>query len=264
MQPTLKLFGLEIDSYTLMMFIGIILSLLVILIKNHYRKEDKASWQDICFLAIFVLFGSLVGARILYFITRLGDVKSFNDIYKFLWSEGGLVFYGGVIGGIMMGLLYLKIYKLPVNTFIELCIPTIPLGHAFGRIGCFLAGCCYGKVTNENHGVHFPFLEENVYVIPVQLYEAIFLFLLFIFLLIINYSFKNKKPYLQSGLYFIIYGLWRFIIEFFRGDEIRGIFLLSTSQWISLLAIALGTYMLVTNLDSIKFFKKKTKETANV
>lgn len=255
MKPTLNIFGFNVDSYTLMMLVGVLLSLLTVLIKNHYLK--KVSNQDICFLAIFVLFGALVGARLLYFITRLSDIKSFQDVYKYLWSEGGLVFYGGAIGGIAMGLLYLKIYKLPVNTFIELCIPVIPLGHAFGRIGCYLAGCCYGKETSSIYGVHFPFLEEGVYVIPVQLYEALFLFLLFSFLLIIEMFIKNKKSYLLSGLYFLLYGLWRFVIEFFRGDEIRGIFILSTSQWISILAIALGIIMLTTDLNKINFFKKE-------
>lgn len=259
MHPTLDIFGFKADSYTLMMIVGMVLSLVVVLLKNHFRKEEKVSWKDICFIAVFVLFGALVGARILYFITRLGDVKTFDDVIKFLWSEGGLVFYGGVIGGVGMGLLYLKIYKLNIRTFVELCVPVIPLGHAFGRIGCYLAGCCYGKVTTSSHGVHFPFLEEGVYVIPVQLYEAIFLFVLFVALLGVEYFIKNKKAYLRSGLYFVLYGIWRFIIEFFRGDEIRGIFILSTSQWISIILVALGVFLLLDGIEKIKN-KRKIKE----
>ncbi len=261
MKPTFDIFGLSIDAYTLFLALGMILSLVVVLLKNKIRsKEEKVAWKDIIFLAVFVLCGALVGARLLYFITRIPDINSFKDAIDFIWNKGGLVFYGGVIGGFTMAMVYFKVYHLDPQKFMDLIIPVIPLGHSLGRVGCYFAGCCYGKVTNSSLGVHFPFMEEGVKVIPVQLYEAIFLFVLFVVLLIVEYLIKSHKPFSRSGYYFVFYGIWRFIIEFFRGDEIRGIFILSTSQWISLILIAFGAYMIFGNLGKYKLFKYTPKE----
>ena len=84
MKPFVELFGFKIDSYLLMMILGILLSLAVVLLKNQLKKkDDQVSWKDICFLAIFVFVGALIGARILYFITRIKDIKSFDDVIIF-------------------------------------------------------------------------------------------------------------------------------------------------------------------------------------
>ena len=257
MHPTIDLFGFTIDSYNLMMILGFIISLLVVLLKNKFNKDNKVNWKDICFLAVFVLFGALLGARVLYFITRIGDIKEFDDVIRFLITEGGLVFYGGVIGGVGFGILYLKIYKLDVKQFARLAIPVIPLGHALGRIGCYLAGCCYGRLTSSEHGVHFVSLLEGEYALPVQLYEAIFLLVLFVVLFVIEQTVKIKKDFFVCGLYFTLYAIWRFIIEFYRGDEIRGIALLSTSQWISIAMFAVGLYVIVSDLKTLKLFNVK-------
>ena len=255
MKPFVEWFGFKIDSYLLMMILGVLLSLAVVLLKNQLKKkDDQVSWKDICFLAIFVFVGALIGARILYFITRIKDIKSFDDVIKFLLTEGGLVFYGGVIGGVGFGILYLKIYKIKIPKFVQLIVPVIPLGHALGRVGCYLAGCCYGRLTDAEHGVHFITMPEGTYHIPVQLYEAIFLFVLFIILLVVEIVTKNKKYYLTTGLYFVLYAIWRFIIEFYRGDEIRGIALLSTSQWISLIMLFVGIFVIFGNIEKIKIF----------
>ncbi len=257
MKPTLDIFGLKIDSYVLMMIIGIIMSLVYVFASNHFQKEKKIAFKEIIFLCVFVLFGASLGARLLFFITMIPNIHSFQDVIKYLITEGGLVFYGGFIGGVLFGLLYIKLYGHNPRDFMELIVPAIPLGHAFGRIGCYLAGCCYGKLTDATHGVHFETLGSGQYALPVQLYEAIFLFCLFALLVLIKYLIKNKKPYMLTGMYFSLYAIWRFIIEFFRGDEIRGVALLSTSQWIAIIMLIIGILFLFGKVERLGFFQKQ-------
>ena len=178
MKPTLHIFGIDIDSYTLMLVIGALLSLFVVLLINKKKKEFQIPVQDILFLCCFVLFGASLGARLLFFITMIPNIHSFQDVIKYLFKESGLVFYGGAIGGILFGLLYVKLYGLSPKKFMELIFPVLPLGHSLGRVGCFLAGCCYGKLVGPKYGFHFLSLNEGEYALPVQLYEACFLFIL--------------------------------------------------------------------------------------
>lgn len=257
MKPTLHIFGLSIDSYTLMMVLGALLSFVLVLFINHKKKEFQLPWKDIVFLCCFVLFGASFGARFLFFITMIPHFHSVKEALRCLFIDGGLVFYGGAIGGILMGILYIKLYGLDLHRYMELIFPILPFGHAIGRIGCFLSGCCYGKLVDAEHGFHFASLNEGEYALPVQLYEAGFLFLLSLTLIVLCFSLKKKKPYLLSGLYFFSYGIWRFLIEFLRGDEIRGVLILSTSQWISLFVIALGAYLLFFHPEKCPFFQQQ-------
>jgi phosphatidylglycerol:prolipoprotein diacylglycerol transferase len=118
----------------------------------------------------------------------------------------------------------------------------IPLAHGFGRIGCFFYGCCYGLPTQSFLGIKFPLDSPagswGVKVIPTQIISAVFLFILFIFLFKIRS--KAKGPGKLTGYYLLIYGVFRFIIEFFRGDPRGFFFIFSTSQWLSLLLIFLA------------------------
>ncbi len=257
MKPTLHIFGLAIDSYTLMMVLGALLSFVLVLLINHKKKEFQLPKKDIVFLCCFVLLGASFGARFLFFITMIPTFHSVKEALRCLFVDGGLVFYGGAIGGILMGILYVKLYGLNLLKYMELILPVLPFGHALGRIGCFLSGCCYGKLVDAQHGFHFASLNEGEYALPVQLYEACFLFLLSACLITCTFLLKKKKPYLMSGLYFFCYGIWRFIIEFFRGDEIRGVYLLSTSQWISIVIIAIGAYFLFFHPEKCPFFQQQ-------
>lgn len=136
---------------------------------------------------------------------------------------GGFTFYGGLVSGAIVFLIFLRIYNLNIYKFLNLLIPSVIIGHAVGRIGCFLAGCCYGKPTDSLLGVIFPAgsLSSLKYgmgtrVHPTQLYESVFLFLLFIVII------KLVPFYKRFGIYLTGYGLFRFLIEFLRGDN-RGI-----------------------------------------
>lgn len=136
-------------------------------------------------------------------------------------------------------------------------MPSVALAQAFGRIGCFLAGCCYGKETESAIGVIFknsPFAPNGIKLIPTQLISSLLLFILTFVL--VRYADKTwRRPFKVAGLYMILYSIGRFIIEFFRGDEERGnIGFLSTSQFISIFILIGG--IILFNLHSMMSRRK--------
>lgn len=161
---------------------------------------------------------------------------------------GGITFLGGLAGGAACFLLVYILLRKKTGADIRNVLPTVPcavaLGHALGRIGCFFAGCCYGMPTDSPLGVRFPGMTEKV--LPTQLFEAVFLFVLFAVLSVMLLRFRSKST-LQ--VYLISYGIFRFLIEFLRGDD-RGSFIgpLSPSQTLSAVAIAAGSAMIIIPL----------------
>jgi phosphatidylglycerol:prolipoprotein diacylglycerol transferase len=161
--------------------------------------------------------------------------------------RSGFVFYGGVICGIAALYLLSKKYKIKFALLADIIAIGVPLGHAFGRLGCFFYGCCYGRPSESFMGVLFPPDSPAGYlgakVIPTQLISSFFLFLLFFLLL----AFRKRKKF--DGqivlVYLILYSIFRFIIEFFRGDPRGSILFLSTSQLISLILIAISIFFWV-------------------
>ena len=165
---------------------------------------------------------------------------------------------GGLIGGVGTFLIIYyatknNIRKNYKNTLIDI-MPIVPacitIAHGFGRIGCFFAGCCYGKATTGPLGVKFPnpseFYDPNLVnpVYPTQLYEAIFLFLLFALFCFLAFKIKTKGN-LNMGVYCIAYGVFRFLIEFLRGDDRGKLFnLLSPSQFWSIAMVLIGLFLI--------------------
>lgn len=137
-------------------------------------------------------------------------------------------------------------------------LPSVLLFHMFGRLGCFFAGCCYGREANWGvvfmHSLNAP---NGVPLIPVQLFEAAFNLLMLVAILIIRP--ERKRQGLLLPLYLIAYAIGRFILEFFRGDMGRGIFLFSTSQWISLFVLPIGIALLVWILRQNGHHSKKRR-----
>ena len=167
-------------------------------------------------------------------------------------------FLGGLLGGAVFFLIIYFIFRKKFTNhfleFIAIAPVCITVAHGFGRIGCFLSGCCYGIETDSFLGVQFPHLAHKV--LPTNLFEAIFLFVLFGVLLLL--TLKNKYRY-NMPIYLIGYGVWRFVIEFFRGDH-RGELItgLSPAQFWSLLLIVGGISLLIYY---IVYYKKKNKIT---
>ena len=175
-------------------------------------------------------------------------------------TSGGSVFYGGAIGGFFFAIWYIKSYGVDPVKYFNALIVSVPLGHAIGRVGCFLAGCCYGHETDSIFGVVFPVgpahLHESGHVHPTQLYEVGFNLIIFAVLMYFFYKWKKHKAYIFPAMYLMMYSVARFINEFFRGDEYRGVLVLSTSQWISIGMLIFGIFLLFFDPTRYRWFRQ--------
>jgi len=246
MHPFFNILGYDVPAYWLMGILGICTSALVLFAR---KKQISISGEDIRFIGLMAIVGAIIGAKLLQFILILPFIiRNFSklinspDIFTAILMGGG-VFYGGVIGGAVCVFRYCRRYNVPIEETVALYVPIIPLFHTFGRIGCFLAGCCWG--IEHKHGIvynHSLAAPNNVPLLPIQLIEAGFNLILFVVLL--NCAKKLKRPAFVLPLYMILYGIARFVLEFYRGDAERGIALLSTSQWISIVCVMLAIIFL--------------------
>ena len=197
------------------MMVGLASGIGIELSRYLYLKNGEKGFWKIC---IVLLSLGWLGAKTLFLITSSLDASFF--------SGGGFVFYGGLLGG-LLGCFVLRLS----SPQIDLLIPGLAFAHSIGRLGCFIAGCCHGKIC--------PIPGINYY--PTQIFEATFLFILGIYFLK-----KIQKKGLSQSLwtnYLLFYALFRFFNEFLRGDHIRGIYLaLSTSQWVSIGLIILVAF----------------------
>ncbi|MCM1370724.1 MAG: prolipoprotein diacylglyceryl transferase [Clostridium sp.] len=265
MFPTITIFNKTISMYAVMSIIGILTCGIYI---KKVCKSKKIDDTKIITMLVVSLIGVFLGSHILYaitrfdliiaFISRIDRVDSFKLLIDCLYEIfGGSVFYGGLIGGIFVAYLYAKKNKMDISSTFDLVAPLIPLFHFFGRIGCFLVGCCYGIESDIGFTYTHSLapIADNVNRFPIQLVEALYNIILFFVLVHLsnNKKFQGKIIY----LYFIIYPIGRFIFEFFRGDEYRGfLFGLSTSQIISIILFIISvSCLLVTYLKN----NKKTK-----
>jgi len=197
----------------------------------------KETFSNIIF---WVIVTGFLGAKLLYILIEFENFMK----YPLEMVRSGFVFYGGVIVGMISLYILAKKYALSFLKLADTIVIGIPLGHAFGRIGCFFQGCCYGKHTDSFLGIIFPLSSPagafGAKVIPTQIISAFFLFLIFLLILFVK---KRKKFQGQLLIFYIIaYGIFRFIIEFFRGDPRGQFFMLSTSQWMSIFFIFLGVF----------------------
>ncbi len=261
MLPTVNFLGKELGMYPIMATIGLFATAIYCI-----RMGKKENIDDNDFISIFIRMGIgiFIGGHLLYALTNyklfiiffnsLEKVTSFKILINCLQKLfGGSVFYGGLIGGLIAVLIYTKKHKMNIKRIFDILAPGIPLFHFFGRIGCFLGGCCYGIPSKFGFIYTHSLVEEANHIrrFPIQLIEALFCLGLFFFLdyLLKNKKWRNKLIY----IYFIVYPCGRFILEFFRGDSIRGIwFGLSTSQIISICLIIYGIIRLITKKEEKK------------
>jgi phosphatidylglycerol:prolipoprotein diacylglycerol transferase len=207
------------------------------------RKYDII---DMVMFFFILSIGVLIGSHALYALVNykntfyvLENLKQMNVIDAFVNIFNGRIFYGGLIGTLVVGYIVIRKDNSYIK-YLDIIAVGIPLFHFFARIGCFLAGCCYGIQSKIGFIYYDNSLTESngIMRFPVQLLESFFCIILFFYLnhLFINNKFKNKLLY----LYLLIYPTGRFFIEYLRGDESRGIwFHLSTSQIISISIILL-------------------------
>lgn len=237
-------------SYGAMIALGVFAAVFV-----AERRARKIGLNDtILFsLALWCLGGGMLGAKLLYLITELDAIIAGT----FEWNSmlDGFVVYGGILGGILTGFIYVKCKKLPFLPYFDLVMPSIALAQGFGRIGCFLAGCCYGRETDSVFGVVFKnsnYAPNNVALLPTQLISSAADFLHFFLLVFL--AKKVKKEGMIGAFYLIFYSIGRFLIEFLRNDPRGGVLGLSTSQFISVFILLVGVGLLV-------FFAKRKDKT---
>lgn len=233
-------------SYGLMIAIGIVLAFLV---AESRAKKRGLNGDDIYGLGILGLIGGVIGAKLLFFLTEIDSILE-NPKIMLSFSEGFVV-YGGILGGIVGAYIYCKWKKLSVLKYFDLAVPSLALAQGFGRIGCFLAGCCYGRETSAWYGITFhdsPFAPNGVSLIPTQLLSSGADFLHFFLLLYI--AGKKKKDGIVVVAYMIFYSIGRFLIECLRNDPRGSVSILSTSQFISI-------FMLTAGLIALAMLKKK-------
>ena len=246
MLPYINFFGKQIATYGLIIICGIMIGSIVAIL--YFSKFNKIKRDDTLYSILYGIIGIVIGAKILYLLTNIQLLIHSQDIVStFLQMlNGGFVFYGGLIGGILGIFIYAKQFKIEFKPLLLTIVPVIPLVHSIGRIGCLFAGCCYGIEYNGFGAIifHNSIIAPNeIPLFPTQIVECICNLIIF-FILTITYK-KFIGTYKTVGLYCILYSIVRFILEFFRGDLIRGIYLgLSTSQWISILIFILGIIIL--------------------
>lgn len=224
-------------GYGLMIGIGIIAAYLV---GEHRAKKKGLDVEQIFPITVWCAIGGILGAKVLYYITILPEIIANPALL--LDVTNGFVVYGGIIFGILAGYLYARIHKLAFWEYFDLVMPSIALAQGFGRLGCLLAGCCYGRETDSWFHIIFRESElapNGVPLIPTQPLSSVLNFAHF-FLLI--WFARKKRPAGQvAGLYLTCYSIGRFALEFLRGDMERGnVGVLSTSQFISLFLVAAG------------------------
>lgn len=232
---------LTVHGYGVMIAVGI---LAASWLATKLCKEYKLDYENIDSFIIFVIVIGYAFSKLTYCLTVFDQFLS--DPLSVLGS-GGWVVYGGILGGLLAALIWCKWKKWKFMDYFQVLMPCVSLAQGFGRIGCFFAGCCGGAVTDAWYGIQFPATslawDTTQKIIPTQLLSSAGDFLIFAFLM---YNLKKgKHPEDTGAWYLILYSVGRFLIEFLRGDLIRGgIGPFSTSQFISLFVVVLGAYMI--------------------
>ena len=211
-------------------------------------KKEGLDPQKILDLSFYILVSSILGARLLFLIVEYKYFLS-NPVEALKFWKGGLVYYGGLFGAVLVAFYFIKKNPMPLWKVADIAAPSLAIGQAIGRWGCFFAGCCYGLQSDLPWAITFTdgrsLAPLNIPLHPTQVYLS--LNALFIFSVLIWVRKRKSFDGQLFWLYGILYSIGRFLIEFFRGDE-RGFTIedvLSTSQFIGIFILSLSIFMLV-------------------
>lgn len=243
MHPELLRIGvLSIPSYGVALALAFLLAIGLARQTTHSLHTlvpmDDAALID---WAMWTMVGGLIGGRLLYVLLNWEVYTQRPQEILALW-HGGLVWYGGLLGGLLATVLYLRRRGEGVWRGIDQVVPFVALGHAVGRIGCFANGCCYGKPTSAWFGVQFPGFPQPV--VPTQLFESASLLVLYLILRARQIPSVLRRPGTLFGLYLIGYGLIRWTLEFWRAHQPLVWAGLTLHQLISLVLIVVGVTLL--------------------
>jgi len=253
MYPKLVHFGsFSIPTYGVLVALGFLVGLLVTV---RLARRGGLPPETVSNLAIYCALVGIAGAKLFMF---LFDWKFYlqnpGEIFTLSTLQAAGVYHGGFLAALLFAFWYIRKQALPAAATMDCFAPGIAVGHAIGRLGCFAAGCCWGKECHLPWAVTFHSQEAAAVPIgvplhPAQLYESAANLMLFLFLLR-----AYRKPHRAGtiiSLYLVLYGIIRFIIEFFRFHEQPLVWNLSITQWISLSLVALGAVLLVRLRASI-------------
>lgn len=259
MYPYPFIAGKYLTLYGIMIAIGIVFCIIFLRFLGKKSKIDQKFLDFVEFngyISIAVGFGFAYLFQVVYDAIETGH---------FDFKNGGITFLGGLIGGVVTFLIIYNIFKKRYNDSIVSILPIAPIcitiAHAFGRIGCFFAGCCYGKIADPDSFFYFTAVEFKTVSgmrYPTNLFEAIFLFLLFGIMLFLLLKKNFKYTFL---IYLPAYGIWRYLIEFVRDDDrgalFPGVSWLSPSQFYALIMVigSIPLYFLLRN-----FFNKEKEQ----
>lgn len=241
-----KIGSLSIYSYGLMVALGFALA---ILLSYRLAARFNINKNKIIDFGIVVLLGGLIGARLFYVLMNTGYYIA-NPLEIINLTKGGLVWYGGFLSGILVGILFVKKNNINFWDGADLLAPYIALAQSIGRIGCFLNGCCYGKFAPDNYllGVIFP--HESVSRHPTQIYESVAM--LIVFLVLRRWQEARHFKGEIFLVYAVLYSLSRFLLEFLRGDNPKILSNLTVSQVASAAILLTCLAILITRFLSWK------------
>ena len=235
---------ITVHGYGLMIAIGVMMAMFIGVKRAPKLGLDKDHIYNLTFYCL--IFG-LIGAKLLFGIV---EIKKIIEDPSFFLSGEGFVVYGGIITGVLTGFIYCRVKHLEFFRYADIVLPSVAVAQGFGRIGCFLAGCCYGVETNSVIGITFTqsqYAINHVDLVPTQLISSGLNFLHFFVLIII--AKRIKVHGVIAGCYLMFYSAGRFILEFFRGDLDRGnVGSISTSQFIAIFTFLFGLAVVVIQL----------------
>ena len=255
-------FELNVSMYALMLALGGFAGIIVCILRAPTKDALGVGKLKVFLCTLYAAAFGLVGAKLFFVV---GNLKSVLDgsvhIYTLLLS--GQMFYGGFWGGLLGVLLFSKLVKTRPVLFFDALAVGLALTQSIGRIGCFFAGCCHGAQTDGAFSIVYsqsaaPDTPLNTPLVPVQLIESAFCLLIFVILMLYgaqksagkNRGVKIRRDGNAFVLYCVLYAVFRFIVEFWRGDPVRGfVGALSWSQFIGvLILIGVGIYLTVRNI----------------
>lgn len=231
-----------VHGYGLMIGLGVVLALLV----GDKRAAKRGLDGDLVYpMTLFTVVLGFMAARVLFIIT---EFKNFIANPMAYITGSGFVVFGGIIGGVLTIILYCKIKKVSPVDYLDLMAPSVALAQGMGRIGCLLAGCCYGRETDSVIGIVFKnssYAPNGVKLLPTQIIMSAGDFIIAAVLLI--YAAKPRKKGRVFSLYVALYSFGRFFVEFLRNDYRGNVGILSTSQFIGIITfvVAMAGFLFV-------------------
>ena len=254
MDPVALKFGkLEVRWYGVFAALGFAVAYCLVRLRARTREFQADAIDQLVF---WILVGGIGGARAMYVATHWSEFQNQWNRAFAVW-EGGLVFYGGFIGAFAAAYIVAVVKKMPKRSLADLVAPALPLGHAFGRVGCFLNGCCYGQPYDGPFALQYPAqhyphvaatqqhighlsvaIQECLPVFPVQLLNSATNLLIFVVLLLVEPRMPRKGQ--LFALYLMLYSTFRFSTEFLRGDYLHRTAGLTPAQFLCLILLPIG------------------------